>query len=65
MNISAPITNPTALWLHKEFRMDFPLVLFITGWKTNLLDKASEAQETMFKAYSSRGNVNFVVFIII
>lgn len=61
LNISAPLTNPSVLWSHKEFRTDLPLVLFVSGWQTDLLVQISTAQETMFEAYACRGNVNFVV----
>lgn len=61
LNISAPLTNPSILCDHKEFRSDLPLVLFVSGWQTDLLVQISTAQETMFEAYACRGNVNFVV----
>lgn len=61
LNISARLTNPSILWSHKEFRTDLPLVLFVSGWQTDLMVKISTAQETMYEAYACRGNVNFVV----
>lgn len=80
LNISAPLTNPSILWSHKEFRTDHCLglfaliseinhvnehfcflVLFVSGWQTDLLVSISAAQEKMFEAYACRGNVNFVV----
>lgn len=60
-NVSIPITNPLQLWQHREFNPKLPLVIFVTGWKTNLLIKRSEAQEALTDAYLCRGNVNFVV----
>lgn len=60
-NISIPITNPTQLWNIREFNPSLPLVIFVTGWQTNILIKRSEAQEALTDAYLSRGNVNFVV----
>lgn len=60
-NVSIPITNPTQLWESPEFNPKLPLVIFVTGWKTNLLIKRSEAQDALAEAYLCRGNVNFVV----
>lgn len=60
-NVSIPITNPTQLWARREFNPRLPLVIFVTGWKTNLLIKRSEAQEALAEAFLCRGNVNFVV----
>lgn len=60
-NITVPLSNSTALWSHQEFRRDCEFVLFVTGWKTNLQEGASTAQDTMAAAYACRGNVNFVV----
>lgn len=60
-NISIPITNPAQLWTNGAFNPNLPLVIFVTGWKTNLLIKRSEAQEALTDAYLDRGNVNFVV----
>lgn len=58
-----PIKNPDALWNHTEFNSNNPLVIFVTGWKTNLKQGISEAQDVMADAYLCRGNVNFVVII--
>lgn len=60
-NVSIPIINSTQLWHHREFNPNLPLVIFVTGWKTNLLEERSEPQDTMTDAYLCRGNVNFVV----
>lgn len=60
-NVSIPITNPTQLWEHHEFNPSLPLVIFVTGWRTNLMLQPSEAQDTLANAYLCRGNVNFVV----
>lgn len=59
--ISIPFENPDALWTHPEFRRDWPLVIFVTGWQTNLGQDPSEAQMTMANAYLHRGKTNFVV----
>lgn len=60
-DIPIPLTKPDDLWNHSKFNRSLPLVIFITGWKTNLLEGASRAQDTMAAAYLCRGNVNFVV----
>lgn len=60
-NVSIPITTPTQLWEHHEFNPNLPLVIFVTGWRTNLLEEPSVPQDTMADAYLCRGNVNFVV----
>lgn len=60
-NVTVPITNPNALWTHQAFNPNFPLVIFVTGWKTNLHTEPSLAQDTLAAAYLCRGNVNFVV----
>lgn len=60
-NVSIPLTNPTQLWASRVFNPNLPLVIFVTGWKTNLLTERSEAQDTLANAYLCRGNVNFVV----
>lgn len=60
-NITIPLTNPDELWNHASFDLNLPLVIFVTGWKTDLKEKVSTAQETLAAAYLCRGNVNFVV----
>lgn len=57
------MTNPDALWTHPDFNASNPLVIFVTGWKTNLEKGASAAQDAMAAAYLCRGNINFVVCI--
>lgn len=59
--IPIPFTNPEDLWKLPQFNADHPLVIFVTGWKTNLKEEASKAQDVMAAAYLCRGDVNFVV----
>lgn len=59
--IIIPFKKPDVLWGHSEFRRDLPLVIFVTGWQTNLRQGISEAQITMANAYMHRGKINFVV----
>lgn len=61
VNVSIPFTDPTSLWNHTEFNSSKPLVIFVTGWKTNLEEEASQAQNVMADAYICRGGWNFVV----
>lgn len=60
-DIMIPIKSPDALRNHTEFDTNNPLVIFVTGWKTNMEQEVSEAQNAMADAYLCRGNVNFVV----
>ncbi|XP_055297238.1 vitellogenin-1-like [Sitodiplosis mosellana] len=59
-SISIPLMKPDEMWKHPEFNTSNPLVIFVTGWKTNLKEEASQAQNVMAAAYMCRGNVNFV-----
>lgn len=63
-NISVPLEKPEQLWSKPEFKKDLPLVLLITGWTTNVND-TNNALDTIYAAYKCRGNVNFVVNILI
>lgn len=54
---------PALVWTHPEFNPKNPLVIFVTGWKTNLKQSESKAQLAMAEAYLCRGNINFVVII--
>lgn len=60
-NVSIPITSSTQLWTNTKFNPSLPLVIFFTGWKTNLKQQPSEVQDALVNAYLCRGNVNFVV----
>lgn len=60
-SVSIPFTDPTSLWKHPQFNSSKPLVIFVTGWKTDLKNKASQAQDVMADAYLCRGDWNFVV----
>lgn len=64
-NVEIPITNPDDLWKNPAFNHEWPLVIFVTGWKTNLMEGASKAQDVMAEAYLCRGNVNFVVMFLL
>lgn len=59
-NISVPLEQPQKLWSQSDFKKDLPLVVMITGWKTNF-NETNDALDTVFNAYKCRGNVNFVV----
>lgn len=58
-NISMPLLDPEALWMHPRFRQDWNVVLLITGWNSNI-NSSNEAVDVLFAAYAQR-EVNFVV----
>lgn len=60
-DIRVPLRNANIMWTLKEFNMTYQLVLFISGWTTNLKAETPASHTEMFRAYSCRGGVNFVV----
>lgn len=58
-NITIPLLDPEALWLHPKFQQDWNVVLMITGWNSNI-NESNEALDTLYAAYAQR-NTNFVV----
>lgn len=60
-NVVIPLANSIDLWTSPEFNWEWPLVIFVTGWNTNLKEGESRPQDAMADAYLCRGNVNFVV----
>lgn len=60
-----PLTQPELLWTHEKFNKELPLVLFATGWTTNYNESENSALDTLYEAFRCRGNINFVVCIVI
>lgn len=58
--VAVPLNNSEALWLHPEFRMDWPVVILVTGWNSNI-NVTNEALDILYTAYRCRGEYNFVV----
>lgn len=56
-----PLKSPQELWSHKEFDLNLPLVILITGWETIANDTNNAALHAIYSAYRCRGNYNFVV----
>lgn len=60
-NISVPMDQPEKLWALKEFDVNLPLVVMVTGWTTNFNDSSIPTLDGIYRAYRCRGGVNFVV----
>jgi hypothetical protein len=59
-NISIPVTSSLLLWAHEKFDPKKKVVVMITGWTTDIKEENTAASE-MWKAYKSRGDVNFIL----
>ncbi|XP_002071446.3 phospholipase A1 [Drosophila willistoni] len=57
-NVSVPLTRAEDLWQTPGFQQDRPMVIFITGWTTNINNSNSGP---MAKAYQCRNDTNFVI----
>lgn len=61
-DILVPLNKPEKLWLLPEFNESLPLVMMITGWTTNYINRSENtALDAIYQAYKCRGNINFVV----
>ncbi|XP_031628397.1 vitellogenin-1-like [Contarinia nasturtii] len=58
-NISVPLNDPVELWSLDDFNRDWPTVIMVTGWTTNISE--GTAADSIYDAYECRGNVNFVL----
>lgn len=47
------------MWTNPDFDKNKPVVLFATGWTTNINE--TDAMTTLAKAYACRGDTNFIV----
>lgn len=57
--IRVPLQQSQRLWHHRLFRPDWPVVLVITGWNSNV-NASNEALDVLHAAYRQRGEWNFV-----
>lgn len=56
------ITEPENLWNNIEYKKNQPLVIFISGFTTNLREENSPSHDALANAYVKfRRDVNFVV----
>lgn len=58
-NITAPLDNPELVCDHPSFRKDWPTVVVITGWNSNI-NSTNDALDRLYNAYRKR-DVNFMV----
>lgn len=59
-NISIPITESIKLWKHEKFDASKNVVIMVTGWTTDI-DEENTAASSLWAAYKSRGDTNFVL----
>lgn len=59
-NISIPVTQSLLLWAHEKFDPKKKVVVMVTGWTTDI-DEENTAADELWKAYKSRGDVNFIL----
>lgn len=57
--VMVPLQRPELLWQHALFRRDWPVVVVITGWNSNV-NQSNGALEVLHEAYRCRGRHNFV-----
>lgn len=59
-NISIPITESIMLWKHEKFDAKKKTVIMVTGW-TSDIENENTAASSLWAAYKSRGDTNFVL----
>lgn len=59
-NISIPITESIKLWRHEKFDATKDVVIMVTGWNSDI-DAENTAASSLWAAYRSRGDTNFVL----
>lgn len=59
-NISIPITESLKLWKHEKFDPKKKVVIMVTGW-TSDIENENTAASSLWEAYKSRGDTNFVL----
>lgn len=57
--VHVPLGHSERLWRHPWFRRDWPVVVVVTGWNSNVND-SNEALDVLHEAYRCRGGYNFV-----
>lgn len=59
-----PISDPEELWNHAAYKKDQPLVIYISGYLTNLEKRRSKSHDALTRAFVKfRPDINFVVII--
>lgn len=61
---SVPLQYPELLWNHSQFRTDLNSVILVTGWTSNI-NETNDAMKALWNAYKCRGNVNFIVSVVL
>jgi len=61
-NLSIPLNNLKQLINHPEFVQEKKITILVTGWLTNLRLYANPGADILYKAYSTREDINFIVF---
>ena len=59
-NISIPITESLRLWKHEKFDAKKNVVVMVTGW-TSDIDSENSAASSLWAAYKTREDTNFVL----
>lgn len=59
-NVTIPLYDSEYLFNHPKFRMNWNVVLFVSGWNVNA---SNETITAMYNAYRCRGGYNFLVRI--
>lgn len=59
-----PLDDPHQLWNHKSFNATLKTEILVTGWTSNI-NETNDALETIWQAYKCRGNVNFIVRLLL
>lgn len=59
-NISIPITESLKLWKHEKFDAKKKVVIMVTGW-TSDIENENTAASSLWAAYKSRGDTNFIL----
>lgn len=57
-NVTIPLSNSEYLFNHPKFHMNWNVVLFVSGWNSNISDETISA---LHDAYRCRSGYNFVV----
>lgn len=64
-NFTYSIVDAENMWKNKVFDPSKKTVLLITGWRTDFTDSHDPTIYSISKAYMCRGDVNFIVSILV
>lgn len=59
-NVTVPMNDSLRLWQHPLFNVNEKVVVLVTGWTTNP-DEDNDTADLFYRAYRSRGPVNFIL----